>query len=123
MDKDVFKAVLRDSGIPVARHHAIRLGDPVENPFGYPVFVKPARLGSSVGISKVHDASELEPAVALARRHDEKVLVEEFVPGIEVEVAVLGNQPAPVASLAGRSWSRMPTGTTSTRSTPTAAWS
>ena len=103
MDKDLFKKVLRDSGIPVAAHHAIRLGDPVENPFGYPVFVKPARLGSSVGISKVHDASELAPAVALARRHDEKVLVEEFVVGMEVECGVLGNRvPPPVASLPGR---------------------
>jgi D-alanine-D-alanine ligase len=102
MDKDLFKKMMRDSGIPVARHHAIRLGDPVENPFGYPVFVKPARLGSSVGISKVHDASELEPAVALARRHDEKVLVEEFVRGVEVECGVLGNRvPPPVASLPG----------------------
>jgi D-alanine-D-alanine ligase len=103
MDKDLFKKVLRDSGIPVARHHAIRLGDPVSNPFGYPVFVKPARLGSSVGISKVHDESELEPAVTLARRHDEKVLVEEFVVGMEVECGVLGNRvPPPVASLPGR---------------------
>jgi len=103
MDKDLFKKVLRDSGIPVARHHAIRLGDPPANPFGYPVFVKPARLGSSVGISKVHDESELEPAVALARRHDEKVLVEEFVAGMEVECGVLGNRvPPPVASLPGR---------------------
>jgi D-alanine-D-alanine ligase len=103
MDKDLFKKVLRDSGVPVARHHAIRLGDPVENPFGYPVFVKPARLGSSVGISKVHDEQELEPAVALARRHDEKVLVEEFVAGMEVECGVLGNRvPPPVASLPGR---------------------
>jgi D-alanine-D-alanine ligase len=102
MDKDLFKKVLRDSGIPVAAHHAIRLGDPVENPFGYPVFVKPASLGSSVGISKVHDASELEPAVALARRHCEKVLVEEFVAGLEVECGVLGNRvPPPVASLPG----------------------
>jgi D-alanine-D-alanine ligase len=103
MDKDLFKKVLRDSGIPVAAHHAIRLGDPVENPFGYPVFVKPARLGSSVGISKVHDESELASAVALARRHDEKVLVEEFVEGTEVECGVLGNRvPPPVASLPGR---------------------
>jgi len=103
MDKDLFKKVLRDSGIPVARHHTIRLGDEVENPFAYPVFVKPARLGSSVGISKVHDESELGPAVALARRHDEKVLVEEFVRGMEVECGVLGNrQPPPVASLPGR---------------------
>jgi D-alanine-D-alanine ligase len=103
MDKDLFKKVLRDSGIPVARHHAIRLGDPVANPFGYPVFVKPARLGSSVGISKVHDEPELAPAVELARRHDEKVLVEEFVVGMEVECGVLGNRvPPPVASLPGR---------------------
>jgi D-alanine-D-alanine ligase len=103
MDKDLFKKILRDSGIPVAPHHAIRLGDPVTNPFGYPVFVKPARLGSSVGISKVHDESELEPAVTLARRHDEKVLVEEFVVGMEVECGVLGNRvPPPIASLPGR---------------------
>jgi D-alanine-D-alanine ligase len=103
MDKDLFKKVMRDSGIPVARHHTIRLGDEVENPYGYPVFVKPARLGSSVGISKVHDESELGPAVALARRHDEKVLVEEFVAGMEVECGVLGNRvPPPIASLPGR---------------------
>src|SRR5213594_199726 len=81
MDKDLFKKVMRDSGIPVAAHHAIRLGDPVENPFGYPVFVKPARLGSSVGISKVASADDLAGAVELAFRHDEKVLVEEFLDG------------------------------------------
>jgi D-alanine-D-alanine ligase len=102
MDKDLCKKVLRESGIPVAAHHTIRLGDPVENPYGYPVFVKPARLGSSVGITKAHDEAELEAAVALARRHDEKVLVEEFVPGTEVEVGVLGNlRPAPLASVVG----------------------
>ena len=102
MDKDVFKRVMRDQGVPVARHVALRLGDPVENAFGYPVFVKPARLGSSVGISKVRSPAELEEAVALARRHDEKVLVEEFVPGMEIEVAVLGNLPMPEASLPGQ---------------------
>jgi D-alanine-D-alanine ligase len=103
MDKDLFKKIMRDSGIPVARHVALREGDAVQNPFGYPVFVKPARLGSSVGISKVHDESELAPAVELARRHDDKVLVEEFVAGMEVECGVLGNrQPPPIASLPGR---------------------
>jgi D-alanine-D-alanine ligase len=103
MDKDLFKKVMRDSGIPVARHLALRLGDAIENPFGYPVFVKPARLGSSVGIAKVHDESELGPAVERARRHDEKVLIEEFVAGMEVECSVLGNrQPPPIASLPGR---------------------
>ena len=101
MDKDLFKKVLRDSGIPVARHLALRPGDPVESPFDYPCFVKPARLGSSVGISKVHDESELGPAVELAFRHDEKVLIEEFLDGIEVEVGVLGNFE-PVASLPGQ---------------------
>jgi D-alanine-D-alanine ligase len=102
MDKDVFKTLMRGAGIPVARHVALRLGDPVTNPFGYPVFVKPANMGSSVGISKVRDASELEDAVALARRHDEKVMVEEFVPGMEIEVGVLGNLPNPEASLPGQ---------------------
>ncbi len=102
MDKDVFKQVMRAQEIPVARHVALRLGDAIENPFGFPVFVKPARLGSSVGISKVRHESELGEAVALARRHDEKVLVEEFVPGMEIEVAVLGNLPEPEASLPGQ---------------------
>jgi D-alanine-D-alanine ligase len=104
MDKDLFKKVLRDSGIPVAGHYAIRLRDPVSNPFGYPVFVKPARLGSSVGITKVSSEEELEAAVALARRHDEKVLIEEFIPGTEVECGVLGNLGAderPLASVVG----------------------
>ncbi len=117
MDKDMFKAIMRDQGIPVTRNITLRagsvagragdarpedLGDGTapENPFGYPVFVKPARLGSSVGISKAHDEDELRAAVELAFRHDEKVLVEEFVSGIEVEVGVLGNRE-PFASLVG----------------------
>ena len=101
MDKDVFKTLMRGAGVPVARHVALRLGDPVENPFGYPVFVKPANMGSSVGISKVREEAELEAAVELARRHDEKVMIEEFVDGTEVEVGVLGNLPRPIASLPG----------------------
>jgi D-alanine-D-alanine ligase len=100
MDKDLFKAVLRDRGIPVAPNITLRPGDPIANPFGYPVFVKPARLGSSVGISKARSAEELAAAVALARRHDDKVLVEEFQPGVEVEVGVLGNRE-PIASVVG----------------------
>jgi D-alanine-D-alanine ligase len=100
MDKDLFKAVLRDRGIPVARNVTLRAGDEPSNPFGYPVFVKPARLGSSVGISKVRSEEELGPAVELARRHDDKVLVEEFVAGMEVECSVLGNRE-PIASLPG----------------------
>jgi D-alanine-D-alanine ligase len=101
MDKDLFKKVLRDSGIAVAKHLALREGDPVENPFGFPCFVKPARLGSSVGISKAHDEDELAEAVLLAFRHDDKILVEEFMDGMEVEVSVLGNRD-PIASLPGQ---------------------
>jgi D-alanine-D-alanine ligase len=100
MDKDVFKSVMRDHGIPVTRNITLRLGDAAHNPFGYPVFVKPARLGSSVGITMAHDEAELQGAVALAFQHDEKVLVEEHVDGIEVEVGVLGNL-LPTASLPG----------------------
>jgi D-alanine-D-alanine ligase len=100
MDKDVFKSVLRDHGIPVTRNITLRPGDGVANPFGYPCFVKPARLGSSVGITKAHNTSELEEGVALAFEHDEKVLVEELVQGVEVEVGVLGNR-RPIASLPG----------------------
>ena len=100
MDKDVFKAVMRDRGIPVTRNITLRQGQAPENPFGYPVFVKPARLGSSVGITKVGSEEGLAPAVELAFRHDEKVLVEEFVSGVEVECGVLGNEE-PLASLPG----------------------
>jgi D-alanine-D-alanine ligase len=100
MDKDVFKAVLRDHGVPVTENITLRLGDEPRNPFGYPVFVKPARLGSSVGITKAHNEEELRAGITLAFEHDEKVLVERFVSGVEVEVGVLGNQ-RPTASLPG----------------------
>jgi D-alanine-D-alanine ligase len=100
MDKDVFKSVLRDHDIPVTANITLRLGDEPRTPFDYPVFVKPARLGSSVGITKAHDVEELRRGVALAFQHDEKVLVEQYVPGVEVEVGVLGNL-APIASLPG----------------------
>jgi D-alanine-D-alanine ligase len=100
MDKDLFKAVMRDQGVPVTRNITLRSAEEISNPFGYPVFVKPARLGSSVGITKAHDEEELRHGVELAFRHDEKVLVEEFVQGVEVEVGVLGNRK-PIASLPG----------------------
>jgi len=100
MDKDLFKAVMRDKGVPVVRSVTARREATVENPFGYPVVVKPARLGSSVGISVVRTPDELAPAVELAFAHDEKILLEEHVSGVEVECGVLGNEE-PVASLVG----------------------
>ncbi len=100
MDKDLMKAVLRDRGIPVTRNVTLRPGEHWQNPYGFPVFVKPARLGSSVGISKAANEEELAAAVELAFRHDEKVLIEEFVDGVEVECGVLGNEQ-PTASIPG----------------------
>jgi D-alanine-D-alanine ligase len=109
MDKDLFKKVMRDSGIPVAAHHAIRLDDAVENPFGYPVFVKPARLGSSVGIVKVQRAEEMDAALEQAFVHDPLVIVEAMATGLEVECSVLGNadpqasEPGEILLAAGES--------------------
>ncbi len=94
-----------------------------ESPFGFPCVVKPARLGSSVGISVVKSEENSPPAVELAFAHDEKILVEEFLDGVEVECSVLGNaDPIASTSLARSSRSRA-TGTTTRRSTPRAGWS
>jgi D-alanine-D-alanine ligase len=102
MDKDTFKAVMRDKEIPVARSVTLRRsGDATfENPYGYPVVVKPARLGSSYGITIVRGQAELAAAISLAFAHDEKILVEEFLDGVEVECSVLGNDD-PLASVPG----------------------
>ena len=106
MDKDVVKRVLRDVDITVARHAVFRnrvFGDQQAaevDELGYPCFVKPARLGSSVGISKVNTREGLRAAVELAFEHDSKVLVEEMIAGREMECGVLGNAD-PVVSVAG----------------------
>jgi D-alanine-D-alanine ligase len=100
MDKDLMKAVLRDRGIPVTQNVTLRPAEPWQNPFGFPVFVKPARLGSSVGITKARTPAELDAGIELAFRHDEKVLIEQFVDGVEVECGVLGNDE-PIASIPG----------------------
>ena len=97
MDKDKVKYVLRGVGIAVADHVVLRNrrfgaadAEAVER-LGYPCFVKPANLGSSVGISKVTAPDGLAAAVELAFRHDRTVLVEEMIAGREVELGVLGN--------------------------------
>jgi D-alanine-D-alanine ligase len=102
MDKDLFKAVMRDKGIPVVESITVlqRHRGQAENPFGFPVVVKPARLGSSVGISIAKTPEEFSRALDLAFEHDEKVLVEEHDAGVEVECSVLGNEE-PIASIPG----------------------
>ena len=107
MDKDLCKNVLRGAGIGVAASLTLRDGfDDADDPalpgrvgqaLGWPVFVKPASLGSSVGISRVASGDELAPALRLAFAHDEKVLVEAAMDGREVECGVLGNTE-PIAS-------------------------
>jgi D-alanine-D-alanine ligase len=100
MDKDLFKSVMRDKGVPVARSATVRAGEAATSATGFPCVVKPARLGSSVGISVVQDEEDFPAAVELAFAHDEKILVEEFLDGVEVECSVLGNAD-PIASVPG----------------------
>jgi D-alanine-D-alanine ligase len=106
MDKDVMKRLFTQAGLPIVKHVTVlraewersprKVIEQVEAALAYPVFVKPANLGSSVGISKAHDRKELGPALALAARYDRKLIVEQSVGGKkakarEFEVAVLGN--------------------------------
>lgn len=102
MDKEFTKRVCEEAGIYTVEYLISYPGDelelPAENGVDYPVFVKPARLGSSVGISKARNAQELSEAVALASQYDSKVLIENTIIGRELECAVLGNNE-PVASL------------------------
>lgn len=100
MDKDLFKAVMRSKEIPVIESVTLLRPDGAENPFGFPVVVKPARLGSSVGITVARDPQDFARGLELAFAHDEKVLVERFVSGTEVECSVLGNEE-PIASVPG----------------------
>ncbi len=99
MDKPVSKSLLAAAGLPVARHVELRSGEvTAETPaallgeLGSPVFVKPANLGSSIGVSKAAGAVEVGEALALAAGYDDRLIIEEFVPGREIEVAVLGNE-------------------------------
>jgi D-alanine-D-alanine ligase len=98
MDKAVFKDLMRAHGIPQVDYVAVREGDPVT--LSPPAFVKPARLGSSVGIAKAWSEAELDSGLAGAFRHDPLVLVERFSDGLEVECSVLGHRD-PIASTPG----------------------
>ncbi|MFH1104166.1 MAG: D-alanine--D-alanine ligase A, partial [Actinomycetota bacterium] len=99
MDKDVAKRLCREAGLPIGDYLVIRAPEFLEEPgdvaarvedgLGFPVFVKPANLGSSVGIARADDASALKESIHAALRHDRKVLVEAEVVGREIEVAVL----------------------------------
>ena len=115
MDKDAMKRLFAQARLPIVKHLTVlrtaweasprKIVSAIETALKYPVFVKPANLGSSVGISKVHDRKELAPALSLAARFDRKIVIEQGVGGgkkkaRELEVAVLGNDD-PKASVVG----------------------
>ncbi|HYP06832.1 MAG TPA: D-alanine--D-alanine ligase family protein [Bryobacteraceae bacterium] len=95
MDKEVTKRLCVQAGLPVVEYRVVRDGhydiSELETLFGYPMFVKPANLGSSVGISKAKDRAGLEAAIVEAARYDRKVIVERSIVGQEIECSVLGN--------------------------------
>jgi len=109
MDKDVMKRLLRDAGLPIGDFVTLHRGRPASNPgfaalaqrLGLPFFVKPANLGSSIGVHKVTDEARFVNALADAFRFDHKVLAEEFIAGREIECSVLGDADNPIASLPG----------------------
>ena len=110
MDKTLTKLVVDHAGVPQAawklvrrnelRNHMENTLTDLEKCFDYPMFVKPAGTGSSVGVSKAADRDALGKALEFAAKYDDKILVEEFIHGREIEVAVMGNEN-PVASIAG----------------------
>jgi D-alanine-D-alanine ligase len=110
MDKVTMKALFKDAGLPICRHTWLLRSDwdhdknkiihKITREIGFPCFVKPANLGSSVGVSKATDKKSLAKGIDLAARYDRKIMVEEEVVGREIECAVIGNEE-PRASLPG----------------------
>jgi len=105
MDKDVMKRLLRDAHIPTAQFLAfgdtnIPAFDEIKDTLGLPFFIKPANLGSSVGVHKVHSSEEFASAIHDAFSYDRKIVCEEYIIGREIECSVLGSEN-PIASLPG----------------------
>ena len=107
MDKVIMKRLLKEAGLPQARFVSYRSHqlkhieyEQVSQSVGLPFFIKPANLGSSVGITKVHNQKEFDVALHLAFGYDDKIIIEEYIKGREIECAVLGNEKA-VASVPG----------------------
>jgi D-alanine-D-alanine ligase len=100
MDKDLSKRLFRAAGVPVpAWFMAPVAPDDVKTGLGWPVIVKPSKQGSSVGLTLVRKPPELAAAVQLAERYDDEVMVEQFIPGRELTVGVLGDVPLPVGEI------------------------
>jgi D-alanine-D-alanine ligase len=103
MDKDLAKRLFRAAGVPVpAWFMAPVAPEDVTTALGWPVIVKPSKMGSSVGMTLVRNAEGLEAAVTLARGYDDEVMAEQFIPGRELTVGVLGDVPLPVGEIIPR---------------------
>jgi D-alanine-D-alanine ligase len=103
MDKDISKRLFQAAGVPTPRWvMAPAAQSRVEREFGWPVVVKPSKQGSTVGLTVVKSAREYDPAVALARQYDDEVMIEEFIPGRELTVGVLGGRALPVGEIIPR---------------------
>ncbi len=105
MDKDIMKRLLRDAGVPIGKFRTISSGEKVnfntiKKELGLPLFIKPANMGSSIGVSKVKNEVEFKKAIKEAFQFDTKVIVEENIQAREIECAVLGNE-YPMASVPG----------------------
>ncbi len=105
MDKDVMKRLLKEAGIPIGKYITLRNNEKIDfnkvkKDLGMPIFIKPANMGSSVGVSKVRNEAEYNDAIKEAFTFDTKIIIEEFIDGREIECAVLGNEN-PVASILG----------------------
>src|SRR5438445_760209 len=100
MDKDLAKRLFRAAGVPVpAWFMAPVAPEDVTTALGWPVIVKPSKMGSSVGMTFVKSAKGLDAAVELARRYDNEVMAEQFIPGRELTVGILGDVPLPVGEI------------------------
>lgn len=100
MDKDLSKRLFRATGVPVPAWFMAPVGaEDVTTALGWPVIVKPSKQGSSVGLTLVRKAQDLGDAVKLAARYDDEVMAEQFIPGRELTVGVLGDVPLPVGEI------------------------
>lgn len=106
MDKNIMKRLLRDAGIPIGKFIVLKSHAPIpdfkkiKDELGLPFFIKPANMGSSVGVNKIHDESEYTNGLLKAFDFDTKIILEEFIKGREIECSVLGNEK-PITSIPG----------------------
>jgi len=107
MDKNITKLIAKSINIPTPnwillrknKHTGIKLQDNLSSKFSYPYIVKPCNEGSTFGLSIVNEESELEDAISIAAEFDDEIIIEEFIPGRELTVGIIGNKPLPIVEI------------------------